>query len=79
MHQTRLLVTHGIGFLPQCDAIIVMVDGTISELGTYDELLTANGPFAQFLHTHQSNSQAEEKDDGNHMNFFVPLAAFTYI
>ena len=66
MHQTRLLVTHGIGFLPQCDVIVVMSNGVISEMGTYSELVEANGAFAQFLNTYQSTNQAEEKDDGKY-------------
>jgi ABC-type bacteriocin/lantibiotic exporter with double-glycine peptidase domain len=37
--KTRVLVTHGIAFLPQVDQIIVMKDGRISETGTYQELL----------------------------------------
>ena len=30
--QTRILVTHGIAFLPQVDQIIVLQDGRISEV-----------------------------------------------
>ena len=30
--QTRVLVTHGVGFLPQVDQIIVLQDGRISEV-----------------------------------------------
>jgi len=37
--KTRLLVTHGITFLPEMDQIIVLKDGSISEVGTYRELL----------------------------------------
>jgi ATP-binding cassette subfamily C (CFTR/MRP) protein 1 len=37
--KTRVLVTHGIAYLPQVDNIIVMKDGEISEIGTYKELL----------------------------------------
>lgn len=37
--KTRILVTHGITYLPQVDHIVVMKDGAISETGTYDELL----------------------------------------
>ena len=37
--KTRVLVTHGISFLPQCDKIVVLKDGQISEVGTYQELL----------------------------------------
>ena len=31
--QTRVLVTHGISFLPQVDQIVVLQDGRISEVG----------------------------------------------
>ena len=62
--QVRLLVTHGIVYLPQCDYIVVMSDGTISEIGTYSELVENEGPFAQFLSTYQSTQQDEEKDSG---------------
>jgi len=37
--KTRVLVTHGIAYLPQVDNIIVMKDGEISEMGTYRQLL----------------------------------------
>ncbi|CAL1548851.1 unnamed protein product [Lymnaea stagnalis] len=47
--KTRILVTHGIHWLPMVDTIIVMSNGTISEAGTYEDLLARNGTFAQFL------------------------------
>lgn len=56
--QTRVLVTHTIGILHQVDNIVVLVDGMISEIGSYQELLQRNGAFAEFLHSH---STAEEK------------------
>jgi ATP-binding cassette subfamily C (CFTR/MRP) protein 1 len=37
--KTRVLVTHGLTYLPQMDQIIVMRDGEITEVGTYRELL----------------------------------------
>lgn len=37
--KTRVLVTHGVSFLPQVDNIVVMKDGRISEVGTFKELL----------------------------------------
>ncbi|ODM97614.1 Multidrug resistance-associated protein 1, partial [Orchesella cincta] len=54
--KTRLLVTHGIGYLPSLDNIIVMMDGRISEEGTYQELLDRKGAFAEFLKQHSSSS-----------------------
>ncbi len=37
--KTRIMVTHGVTYLPQVDQIIVIKDGEISETGTYKELL----------------------------------------
>uniref|UniRef100_A0A452UGB6 Multidrug resistance-associated protein 1 n=1 Tax=Ursus maritimus TaxID=29073 RepID=A0A452UGB6_URSMA len=47
--KTRVLVTHGISFLPQMDFIIVLADGQVSEVGSYPGLLQRNGSFANFL------------------------------
>ncbi|RUS88621.1 hypothetical protein EGW08_003647, partial [Elysia chlorotica] len=47
--KTRVLVTHGISFLPQVDKIMVLVDGKVSEVGSFKELMTHNGAFAEFL------------------------------
>ena len=47
--KTRILVTHGVTFLPKVDQIIVFKDGVISECGTYQELLAQKGAFAEFL------------------------------
>uniref|UniRef100_A0A8B9TP25 ABC-type glutathione-S-conjugate transporter n=1 Tax=Anas platyrhynchos TaxID=8839 RepID=A0A8B9TP25_ANAPL len=57
-NKTRVLVTHTISILHQVDNIVVLVDGMISEIGSYQELLQRNGAFAEFLHSH---STAEEK------------------
>ncbi|XP_014750816.1 PREDICTED: multidrug resistance-associated protein 6-like isoform X6 [Sturnus vulgaris] len=56
--QTRVLVTHTINILPQVDNIVFLVDGMISETGSYQELLQKNGAFAEFLRSHVT---AEEK------------------
>ena len=48
-NKTVVLVTHGVGYLKQMDNIIVMKDGTITEQGSYEELLAAGGEFADFL------------------------------
>ena len=63
--QTRLLVTHGVQWLPKVDRIAVISDGEISEIGSYDELLTRNGAFAQFLKTFllKEDSDDSESDD----------------
>ncbi|XP_063223011.1 multidrug resistance-associated protein 1-like [Bacillus rossius redtenbacheri] len=51
-NKTRLLVTHGITYLPEVDDIIVLKDGQISERGTYKQLVNKKGAFAEFLELH---------------------------
>src|SRR4051812_16911359 len=50
--KTRILVTHGIIYLPQTDLIIVLSNGTVSEMGTYRTLLRNRGAFSDFLRTY---------------------------
>ena len=57
--ETRVLVTHGIGYLPQVDDIIVLKDGKVTEQGTYQELLQKKGAFAEFLVEYMT----EQEDD----------------
>uniref|UniRef100_A0A8C8K6C6 ABC-type glutathione-S-conjugate transporter n=1 Tax=Oncorhynchus tshawytscha TaxID=74940 RepID=A0A8C8K6C6_ONCTS len=57
--KTRVLVTHGMSFLPQADLILVLVDGEITESGSYQELLSRHGAFADFIHTFASNDRKE--------------------
>jgi energy-coupling factor transporter ATP-binding protein EcfA2 len=52
MSQTRVLVTHGITYLPDVDMIVVLKDGEVTEMGTYKQLLEKKGAFAEFLVQH---------------------------
>ncbi|XP_029383998.1 canalicular multispecific organic anion transporter 2 isoform X2 [Echeneis naucrates] len=60
--KTRVLVTHGISFLPQVDNIMVMVEGRVSEMGSYQELLNQNGSFAEFLRNYALEDIVEEDE-----------------
>ncbi|KAL6466397.1 hypothetical protein MHYP_G00242010 [Metynnis hypsauchen] len=61
--KTRILVTHGISFLPCVDEIVVLVDGVVSEVGSYSSLRASKGAFSEFLDTYakQESSEAQEK------------------
>ncbi|XP_043928090.1 multidrug resistance-associated protein 1-like [Protopterus annectens] len=58
-NKTRILVTHSLTVLPYADKIVVMEDGRITEVGTYQELLSNRQNFAEFLETFS-------KEKGNH-------------
>ncbi|XP_054077791.1 ATP-binding cassette sub-family C member 3 isoform X1 [Rissa tridactyla] len=60
--KTRILVTHGISFLPQVDRIVVLVDGKISEMGSYQDLLKQNQAFAEFLRNYALDEDIEEDE-----------------
>lgn len=61
---TRILVTHGITFLPETNYIYVMKLGEISENGTYQDLLNRKGDFSDFLmqHIQEGNEEVEDLD-----------------
>ncbi|KFO11952.1 Canalicular multispecific organic anion transporter 2, partial [Balearica regulorum gibbericeps] len=60
--KTRILVTHGISFLPQVDHIVVLADGKISEMGSYQDLLKQNKAFAEFLRNYALDEDIEEDE-----------------
>ncbi|GFR90425.1 multidrug resistance-associated protein 1 [Elysia marginata] len=61
--KTRVMVTHGVHWLPLVDSIIVMDQGRITEAGSYQELMTHDGPFAQFVRTYLLEHQNDEVED----------------
>lgn len=69
--QTRILVTHGMSFLPQADLILVLVEGEITESGSYQELLNRNGAFAEFIHTFASSERKECATQRGKSNLFT--------
>uniref|UniRef100_A0A2K6H0T0 ATP-binding cassette sub-family C member 6 n=1 Tax=Propithecus coquereli TaxID=379532 RepID=A0A2K6H0T0_PROCO len=46
---TRILVTHTLHVLPQADWIVVLEDGAIAEMGSYQELLLRKGALLRLL------------------------------
>eukprot|EP00092_Neocalanus_flemingeri_P004166 GFUD01004481.1.p1 GENE.GFUD01004481.1~~GFUD01004481.1.p1 ORF type:complete len:1636 (+),score=378.79 GFUD01004481.1:74-4981(+) len=62
-NKTRVLVTHGVTFLPQVDQIVVLKKGVISEVGSYRELLAQKGDFAEFLVQYLSDEDSELKNE----------------
>lgn len=61
--QARVLVTHGIGFLPQCNRVTSMDEGEVVEEGTYEDLMANNGAFAEFIRIYTNAEEGIEEDD----------------
>jgi hypothetical protein len=59
--KTRVLVTHAIHFLPKVDYIYTMINGRITETGTYSELMANGGEFAKFVTEFGSKDEHEEE------------------
>ncbi|XP_028841265.1 multidrug resistance-associated protein 1 [Denticeps clupeoides] len=57
--KTRVLVTHGLSFLPQADLILVMAEGKIIEMGSYSDLLGRESTFAEFIKAFSLNEHKE--------------------
>ncbi|XP_076389766.1 multidrug-Resistance like Protein 1 isoform X2 [Megachile rotundata] len=63
--KTRVLVTHGITYLPEVDNIIVLQDGEITEVGTYKQLLEKKGAFSEFLVQHLQEVHADNGSEAD--------------
>ena len=59
-------MTHGLHWLPQgVSNIVVLIDGAISETGSFDELMSHNGPFAQLLKTYFLQEEVSRSEVDN--------------
>jgi ABC-type multidrug transport system fused ATPase/permease subunit len=56
-NKTRLFVTNSLSFLPQCDQIIMLDNGTISEMGVYEDIKNKEGAFCEFISLFLNNNE----------------------
>ena len=56
---TRIVIAHRLSTIKQCDRIIVLDKGKIIEDGKYDELIAANGFFAELVARQRLDDVAE--------------------
>ncbi|KAF8933345.1 Multidrug resistance-associated protein 1 [Dissophora ornata] len=47
--KARLLITHGVHHLSDADQIVIIRDGSIDEVGSYADLMAADGSFQQLI------------------------------
>ncbi|KAH9030727.1 ABC transporter [Lactarius hengduanensis] len=60
---TRILVTHALHFLPKVDHIYFMVDGHITEHGTFDEMIANGDDFARTFDEFVTKDQTGSKEE----------------
>ena len=78
--QTRILVTHGLTHLPDCDRVIVMHEGQIIESGTYDELMVKDGKLKEMSKSQENGSSKGIWQTGNtkaQVIIYVQLIVFS--
>lgn len=64
-------MTNGLTYLPQVDRIVVLKDNTISETGSYEELLQKDGAFAEFLTQYLVQTDMDEDNAERENNFSI--------
>uniref|UniRef100_A0A674NHV4 Multidrug resistance-associated protein 1 n=1 Tax=Takifugu rubripes TaxID=31033 RepID=A0A674NHV4_TAKRU len=69
--KTRLLVTHGLSYLSQTDLILVMSEGEIIEMGTYQWLKEKEGAFAGLLQTFNAADHTGKRQRRVYIFYFV--------
>ena len=63
--RTRLLISHRLSALRMADAIAVLSDGAISELGTHDELMRSGQLYARMFTLQAAGYQDARVQEAN--------------
>lgn len=61
--KTRILVTHQVHLLNQCDHIIILSDGKIKAQGTFQELQTSGVDIHNYVEHKENTASAEKEED----------------
>ena len=69
-------MTNQLQYLPWSDRIIVMKDGKVSEEGSYQELLSHDGAFAEFVRTYLKEEGMDSQDEDGLLCECSPLPLF---
>ena len=76
-NKTRVFVTNSLGFLSETDEIVMLENGIISEMGSYEYLIEKNGTFSKFMSDFFQNS--ENKEDKNKNDNEIHKSSFLLV
>uniref|UniRef100_A0A8B9ISC9 MRP1 protein n=1 Tax=Amazona collaria TaxID=241587 RepID=A0A8B9ISC9_9PSIT len=78
--KTRILVTHNVTFLPYTDLVIVMEEGRISQMGTYQEVVSKRADFAELIQVSSAEHTTEETSpvEGEKICVLCLLSTFSF-
>ncbi|TPX54113.1 hypothetical protein PhCBS80983_g06048 [Powellomyces hirtus] len=62
-NKTRILVTHGIHFLAETDEVMLLSEGRISEIGSYEFLMARSGPLQALIKEYGKRREAEDAEE----------------
>ncbi|ORY46466.1 hypothetical protein BCR33DRAFT_753523 [Rhizoclosmatium globosum] len=62
--RTRILVTHQLHYLSQCDYIVFMKEGSIAEQGRFSDLMANGNAFAEMMKTYGGAADDESSSSG---------------
>ncbi|XP_054158437.1 ATP-binding cassette sub-family C member 2-like [Oppia nitens] len=73
-NKTRILVTNQLFVLPDVDSIVVLKDGSVVAVGTYEQLLRENKYFMQLIKQYLSDTNNTDitDDDDNDSDYNLP-------
>uniref|UniRef100_A0A8D3BME4 Multidrug resistance-associated protein 1 n=1 Tax=Scophthalmus maximus TaxID=52904 RepID=A0A8D3BME4_SCOMX len=74
--KTRVLVTHGLSYLPQVDLILVMVEGEVTEMGSYQQLMATEGAFSEFVRTYAA---VDHTHNNGETHYAVHISVIIYL
>ena len=64
--RTSLLISHRLSALRECEAIVVLSGGTVTERGTHAELMALRGAYARLFDLQAAGYQADAIGSGQH-------------
>ena len=64
-NKTVILITNALQYLPKADQVIVLGDGKMQEIGSYNTLMSKKGPFCELMTAHGIDGADDARKESN--------------